>query len=197
MKSYVDITLLPDADIALYFLWSKVYQQIHLALVESQDDNNIVKFGVAFPEYEYDEQNRKYTLGKKLRLFTPSESDLQALDLSKWLARLSDYVHLTQIRAVPEQVEQYAFFKRLQPKNSIARLARRKARFAGISFEEAMAYYKDRKEVYSQAPFVRIRSLSSDNQYRLLITKEETDITDSADGFSTYGLSASSAVPLF
>lgn len=197
MKSYVDITLLPDADIALYFLWSKVYQQIHLALVEAQDHNKTVNFGVAFPEYQYDEQNHKYTLGSKLRLFAHSESALQALDLRKWLARLSDYVYLTQIRPVPEKVEQFAFFKRLQPKNNIARLARRKARFAGISFDEAMAYYKDRKEVYSQAPFVRIRSLSSDSQYRLLIAKEETDTTDSANGFSTYGLSASSAVPLF
>ncbi|MGV6816717.1 MAG: type I-F CRISPR-associated endoribonuclease Cas6/Csy4 [Thiotrichales bacterium] len=197
MKSYVDITLLPDADIALYFLWSKVYQQIHLALVEAQDDNNTVKFGVAFPEYEYDEQNHKYTLGSKLRVFAPSENDLQALGLRKWLARLSDYVHLTQVRAVPEHVDHYAFFKRLQPKNNFARLARRKARFSGISFDEAMAYYKDRKEVYSQTPFVRIRSLSSDNQYRLLIAKEEIDSPGPTRGFSTYGLSASSAVPLF
>lgn len=197
MKSYVDITLLPDADIALYFLWSKVYQQIHLALVEAKDDNNTVKFGVSFPEYEYDEQNHKYTLGSKLRLFAPSESDLQALNLRKWLARFSDYVHLTQIRDVPDQVGQYAFFKRLQPKSNNARLAWRKAKREGISLERAMAYFEKRKETYSQEPFIRIGSLSSGHQYRLLIAKVETDMTDAANGFSTYGLSSSSAVPLF
>ncbi|MCO4790206.1 type I-F CRISPR-associated endoribonuclease Cas6/Csy4, partial [Vibrio cholerae] len=34
MNYYQEITLLPDADIALGFLWQNVFQQVHIALVE-------------------------------------------------------------------------------------------------------------------------------------------------------------------
>ena len=38
MKHYIEITLLPNPDINLLSLWSKVFQQIHLGLVEMQDE---------------------------------------------------------------------------------------------------------------------------------------------------------------
>ncbi|MBE0472372.1 MAG: type I-F CRISPR-associated endoribonuclease Cas6/Csy4, partial [Methyloprofundus sp.] len=37
MKHYIELTLLPNTDINAFTLWSKVYQQIHLGLVEMQD----------------------------------------------------------------------------------------------------------------------------------------------------------------
>ncbi len=52
MKHYIDIILLPDPEIPLYFLWEKVYQQLHLALVEIKEPDNKVKVGVAFPQYD-------------------------------------------------------------------------------------------------------------------------------------------------
>lgn len=193
MKSYVDITLLPDADIALYFLWEKVYQQIHLALVEAQGQNKKQPIGIAFPEYASD----KFHLGNKLRVFAESEGDLATLNLPSWLARLSDYVHLTKVRDVPDKLDGYAIFKRLQLKSNNDRLARRKAKRDGIDLEAAHAYFENRKEVYSQAPFIRMKSLSSGKQFRLLITKEITNSSDASKGFSTYGLSSKSSVPLF
>ena len=39
MKHYIEITLLPDAEVGLGFIWQKMYQQIHLALVEVKDAN--------------------------------------------------------------------------------------------------------------------------------------------------------------
>ena len=57
MNYYQDITLLPDADIGLYFLWQKVYQQIHLALVENKSADNASAIGVAFPEYNVDKHH--------------------------------------------------------------------------------------------------------------------------------------------
>ena len=42
MKNYIEMTLLPDADITLNFLWEKLYQQLHLALVEIQDSDKTV-----------------------------------------------------------------------------------------------------------------------------------------------------------
>jgi len=38
MKWYIDLTLLPESEIPIYFLWEKVYQQLHLALVEQQEN---------------------------------------------------------------------------------------------------------------------------------------------------------------
>ena len=51
MKYYQQISLMPTADIGLYFLWQKVYQQIHLALVENKSSDNVSAIGVSFPEY--------------------------------------------------------------------------------------------------------------------------------------------------
>ena len=194
MKNYLDITLLPDADIALYFLWEKVYQQLHLALVETQGTNKQVKIGVSFPEYN----RERFHLGSKLRLFAPSSDDLEAININQWLSRLTDYVHITSIRDVPEtKVEGYAHFKRLQLKSNNERLARRRVKRKKVREEEANIYYKDRKEVYSRAPFIRIKSLSSDKQYRLLIDFEKAETLQTAKGFSTYGLSSKSTVPIF
>jgi len=51
MNYYQEITLLPNPDINLFSLWSKVYQQIHLGLVKMQDDQGRLPIGVSFPEY--------------------------------------------------------------------------------------------------------------------------------------------------
>lgn len=193
MKCYLDITLLSNADIAVYFLWEKLYQQLHLALVESQDTDGKVSVGVAFPEYD----SEKNQLGNKLRIFAPSKEILEGLNINKWLSRMSDYVHITSIQEVPDRVEGYAFFKRIQLKSNNDRLARRKARREGIGFEAAITYYEGRKEAYSRAPFIRIKSLNSGKNYHLMITREVA-VTQKADqGFSTYGLSSRSSVPVF
>ena len=198
MKYYVDITLLPDADISLYFLWGKVYQQVHLALVEKQNDQGRVNIGAAFPEYSFGEE-RKF-LGRKLRLFAQTEGDLSALRLADWLSRLDDYVHITSVRSVPDKPVGYAFFKRVQTKSNLDRLARRKAKSLDMSAEEALASFGNKREVYSQAPFILLSSLSSHHSFRLMIVKLETDNPGGAVEFSTYGLSSgvsASAVPLF
>ena len=67
MKCYLNITLRPNADIVLYFLWEKLYQQLHLALVESQDVDEKVSVGVAFPGYN----SEKNQLGSQIRIFAP------------------------------------------------------------------------------------------------------------------------------
>lgn len=197
MKNYVDITLLPDAEISLYFLWKKLYQQVHLAFAEVADENGRVNLGSAFPDYRCDDDNKKYSLGHKLRIFAPSEDELKSLNLSKWLDRLSDYVHITKIRNVPDAVKGYASFRRLQSKVNIERLARRRAKRAGISNEEAMSCYKKHKVKYIHAPFIRIESLSTGHYYPLFIGKEETDKLVFDGGFSTYGLSSICSVPIF
>jgi CRISPR-associated endonuclease Csy4 len=193
MKYYIDITLLPTHDISIYFLWEKLYQQVHLILVESKDPEGNIKIGAAFPEYNRELRH----LGNKLRLFSQSNLDLQQLNLEKWLCKLKDYLHFTTVRNIPNRNLSYAIFKRVQIKNNPQRLARRKAKYLNISYEEAFLSFDKYKKVYSTLPHIRIKSLSSERRYVLLIDKVETDYIDIPAHFTSYGLSSKYALPIF
>lgn len=207
MKKYVEITLLNDAEIDLYFLWEKLYIQLHLAFVEVTDDNGLISMGVSFPKYR---EGSKPWLGDKVRIFADTEQALESLKLDKWLDRLMDYIHVKKIKDVPENVEGYAFFKRLNDKSNPEKLARRRAKNLDISIEEARAFFSDKevrqqpKRQLSQYPYVSILSLHSNSKYAMTIVREQVNEAVFNGGFSTYGLSVkrketkgNSAVPLF
>jgi CRISPR-associated endonuclease Csy4 len=193
MKYYIEVTLLPNAEIPLFFLWEKVYQQVHLALVEVKREDGTVAIGVSFPGYD----EKRNGLGNKLRLFSQTSAELEELAISKWLSCLMDYVHITTIRDVPNKMKGYAFFKRVQTKGSKLRLARRKAKRESISLDVAIENLKPYKEKSSKLPYIRIKSLSSERRYRLMISSLETAKNHSSYTFSTYGLGDNSFVPLF
>jgi CRISPR-associated endonuclease Csy4 len=194
MRAYLEITVLPNPEVNIHFLWSKVFQQLHLALVEVQDPQNQVAVGVSFPEYVVGD---KYSiLGSKCRLFAPDQATLERLNISQWLARLADYVHVTSIRPVPEKVSIYAIYQRQQVKTNPERLARRYARRHGVMLEQAMQHYQTMAAVRVATPFIRLQSLSSEHTFCLWIKK--TEVPHSVTGvFSTYGLSAQTTVPEF
>src|SRR5699024_8632233 len=104
--------------ISPYFIWSKVYTQIHIAFADYNRTNGSFAHGVSFPQYHFDEQSQKGHLGKKLRIFATSESELKVLDLSKWLSRLADYVHITSIKDVPNQVDGHLVYQRKRVKGA-------------------------------------------------------------------------------
>jgi len=194
LKAYREIILRPQPEISLGFLWAKVYQQIHIGLVEMQDSNGIVPLGIGFPEYfsEYG------PLGRKLRLFSLSKEIIEEFDADTRLKRLSDYVHLTGIRDIPEKNKFFCRFKRQQPKTNIERFARRRAKKKGINIEDALLELKqkDFKDNIVETPYINMQSLSSNKRFRLFILKEICD-SPAYDGFSTYGLSHISTVPDF
>ena len=195
MKHYIEITLIDNTDINLFSLWSKVFQQIHLGLVEMQDNQRQVPIGLSFPEYVIGE---KYSvLGSKLRLFANDEAGLKQFDAVKWLARLSDYVHCTSIRPVPEKLIGYATYQRVQPKINPEPLARRYARRHNIDYEMALTLYSKRNYQTINSPFIRLKSLSSDNNFCIWVKKVPVAAQSSTTHFSTYGLSSKSSVPEF
>lgn len=214
MRCYQEITLIPNADINRHFLWSKTFQQIHLGLVEMQDDQKRVPIGLSFPEYKMGEKFG--VLGSKLRLFAADEAALTRFDVARRLNRLSDYVHCTGIRPVPETVKGYAIYQREQPKTGRERLARRYARRHNLDYETAfngkvelsakhdnatecerkLMSYSEMPHKTITTPFIRLKSLSSSNTFCLWIKKSEVE--NSNDGtFTTYGLSATATVPEF
>ncbi|MCK9174842.1 MAG: type I-F CRISPR-associated endoribonuclease Cas6/Csy4 [Desulforhopalus sp.] len=188
---FCEITLLPGGDISLYFLWEKIFFPVHLALAEMQDKQGGV-LGCSFPGYDA----KIFQLGNKLRLFAETETDLEKLGLRKVMQNFSDYLHITRVRHVPENVDKFACFFRIQTKSNTERLARRKAKRKAISYEEALHLLENRKNRESKAPFIWMKSLSSGKRYRLMIGRCEGQPTGTLQ-FSSYGLSRVSSVPVF
>lgn len=207
MKYYQELTLIGQPEISFSFILTKVYTQIHLALVEMQDENGLVPIGVSFPEYLSDKKearllnksdgdNRKIGLGNKLRVFAETEDDLKQLDLLKWLSHLMDYVHLTGIREVPiKKVTGYVYFQRKHIKGSPQKLSKRHAKRHNISITESEKYYNGLQST-SDLPYLYLKSLSNDQSFRLFILKVKSNSFVNKS-FRTYGLSTVSTVPEF
>jgi len=191
MKFYREITLHPNEEIPLYFLWEKVYQQLHLAFVE-QMNNGKSKVGVAFPKYNME----GHSLCNQLRLFAADEQTLEQMQCDKWLNRLSDYVHVSQIKPVPEKLEGYACFKHIKPKGSKENLARRRARRKGETYEQALVHFKTYEADRSRLPYINMQSQTNGQRFRLFIEKAIVD-QPQAGFYSCYGLSGNTTVPLF
>lgn len=199
MKFYQEITLLPDAETGIYFLWQKIFQQIHFALVNIKNADEKVSVGISFPEYVNSTESSEKQLGSKLRLFAETKEELEKLDIEKYLARFSDYVHITTIRPIPQpRIQGYAVFSRWSVDLNPERLARRYAKRNNISFEEALDRYKNFKEK-DKPPYIQLKSLSGKRDFRLYISRKEVEQPQSGL-FTCYGLSLSTSyatVPLF
>jgi CRISPR-associated endonuclease Csy4 len=202
MDYYIELTLIKDSEISPYFIWSKLYTQLHLAFVELKDANEQIPYGVSFPEYKTIENKGKRVmlLGSKLRVFANSADELQKLDLDKWLARLTDYVHVKSPKQV-ENVTQYLTVNRYRPKPNIEHVARRYARRKEVTFEQAITHltqvendlngYAPKHEPY---PYIQLKSLSGDREFSLCLNQHVVE-KPAVGKFSTYGLSATSTVP--
>ena len=192
MNYYQEISLLPNAEINLYFIWQKLFQQIHIALVENKTAGNVSAIGVAFPEYNVE----KYSLGKKLRLFAEDEKSLEQMHFEKWFNRLSDYVHLTHIKPVPEKLAGHACFKHIKLKGNKEKLAIRRAKRKGETLQQALSHFENFKEQRSNLPYINMTSQTNGQRFRLFIEKQAMEQPQTGL-YSCYGLSNTTTVPLF
>ena len=192
MKYYQEISLLPNAEITPYFIWQKLYQQIHLALVENKNKENASPVGVGFPEHHVD----SYCLGTKLRLFAEDEQSLNDMQCEKWLNRLRDYVHVSEIRPVPEKLTGYACFKHIKLKGNKEKLARRRAKRKGETLQQALLHFENFEEQLSKLPYINMTSQTNGQRFRLFIEKQVMEQPQTGL-YSCYGLSNITTVPLF
>ena len=196
MNHYIEVTLVDTDEFSPYALWSVLYTQLHLALVEIKDQNNQVNVGISFPQYRFNQDKGIGFLGTKLRLFAQTEADLQKLDLRKWLDRLTDYVHVSSIREVPvNKITGYVTFSRKQVKTNAERLARHRVKRGDIDFDEAFKRYQN-VITSTDLPYVQMKSLTSDKSFKLFIEKRDVE-KSASQVFSSYGLSSESCVPEF
>ena len=196
MEYYQELTIIPSVEVPLYFIWSKVYRQLHLGFVELQDKNGMIPFGVSFPQYQF--EDGKGSIGEKIRVFSKSESELNELGIKKWLQRLSDYVHITGIRKVPEKKAGFAIFRRVHKENSPEQKA---SRFIKRHTERAEEYEQvvkmfSKKVSICDFPYITQKSLTNNNTFSLYIEKVSCEKEVYA-GFGTYGLSNTSTIPEF
>ena len=198
MKYYIELTLIDFSEMPFSALWSKLYIQLHLAMVEMQDSNNQAPVGVNFPEYKVIERKKKnfVILGSKLRLFAKDEATLAKLKLDKWLERLTDYIHIRSISSVPEKITGHLIVSRYHFPPSPENIAKRYATRHGISFEDALErldeYKQDAEEF--RFPYIQLKSLSGNKNFNLFISQKLVEV-EKEGAFSTYGLSSEVTVP--
>lgn len=201
MKYYQDITLLPDTEDDLYFLWEKTYQQIHIALVEIKDAHNRVGVGVSFPKYCFSGEIKN--LGNKLRLLSASKDLLMELNVEKWLSRLADYVHITRIREVPAEFEVVMFSRKVVKSNE--KLAKERSKHLGVPYGDALASLKEGgRSGRCNLPFIQMtshstanaKSFEEKNRFPLFIEKQNVNKMVGGN-FDSYGLSRLATVPWF
>jgi CRISPR-associated endonuclease Csy4 len=199
MNYYIDITLLPSDDIGIHFLWSKVMMQVHLALVEIQDEQQKVPVAVSFPQYRGKTENKPGFVGHQLRLLATDKSDLERLAINKWLNRLADYVHIKGINQVPS-TDTYESFTRYNSASSVEKLVRRRMKRHNETLEQASEYFNGYKIATEDKamPFIRMKSLTSHNDFCLCIARKQAKPAGSSiQKFNTYGLSANGILPKF
>lgn len=191
MNVYQELTILPDEEISPYFLWSNVFKQVHIALADAHNKNGIKNIGVSFPNYRFEKKDEKLfgALGNKLRLFAISESELEILNLTKWLERLADYVHIKSITHVPD-VTEHRVVRRYNFKG-VEQQARRFAKHKGISFDDALAHCKEHKDSSKRYPFIQLFSEENQIPYRVYIQQFEAEKAQSGT-FNTYGINNAS-----
>ena len=111
MEYYIDVTILPDPESPSSVLLNSFYSKLHKALY----DMGSKSIGVSFPKYSV-------TLGNLVRLHG-NKNDLEQLGISKCIDSMISYVHISEIKKVPSNV-QYRIISRKQPGLSQAKLRR-------------------------------------------------------------------------
>lgn len=218
MNYYLDIQLLlPDAEANFGFIWQKLFQQVHFALVEhgyeserklKHGDTKVLrnsKIAVSFPEYK----NHKYPFGSKLRLFAQTKDELDKLALHIWLNRLTDYVDIGSVEAVPRGVGAAVFqqkrvkgIKRLD--DSLQKKAKHLSGKFGVDFNTCLNDLKQ-KYIFEKCPlpFIKLESQTSKTRggrgiFQLFVEKLEAPSSGLGE-YDCYGLALSktATVPWF
>lgn len=195
MKYYQELTILPDPEINVYFIWQKLYTQLHIALAELKNTHGLDSVGVSFPNYRYENKDGKQfaTLGNKLRIFAPTQEALAKLDINKWLERLTDYVHIKSIQTVPEKLTGHLIVSRYRhtplAKQVQSYIAHAKNKHGEQPSEaEAIAHCKQHKTAgRKNYPFIPLNSQDTKQRFTLAIKQVETDNTLKGS-FNTYGI---------
>jgi len=183
MDYYLDIKIVPDEEVPIYFIRNKVYSKFHKALFFL----NSTDIGVSFPNY-------KDKLGNVIRLHG-SENSLLKLQETNWLGGLAGYCNISPIQAIPKKVI-YRTVSRIQSNMTEAKL-RRLVKRESISQDEIKGYKAKMIQKGLDNPYLELDSSSNGHKHRRYIAFGEI-VKSSAQGeFDFFGLSKTATIPWF
>lgn len=184
MDHYIDIQVLATLEFSDSILLNNVFDQLHKALVQSNSN----EIGISFPLFQK-------TLGSLLRLHGHKAALGQLMSLT-WTRGLVDYVSISDILQVPENAR-HRSVKRIQAKNSSERLIRRSVKKGWLTEEEARHKFMDRTDNSLSQPYLRAKSGSTGQMFRLFIEHGPIVTTPKLGTFNSYGLSSDATIPWF
>ncbi|CCG19557.1 CRISPR associated Cys4 family protein [Taylorella asinigenitalis 14/45] len=206
MKYYIELTLIDQNEVPLNNIMNHVFSSIHIQIVNLQNSNmnKILPIGISFPNYVYEKEEgtnlkNKFhsTLGNKIRLFSESEDNLINLNLKTKVRNLRDYIHITNVKSVPKNIQGYASFFRHHVKSNPFTVAKRlclrknKGNFNLDDLKDINKLALRIKIEQTNLPYVCLSSHSSKHRFRLFIDRELVPL--SVEGkFNSYGLAVKS-----
>ena len=156
----------------------------------TKNEHDVESIGISFPDYHYDKKGKSSKLGLKLRVFAPSQKALEMLNLDKWLERLTDYVHVKGIKAVPiDKATSHVSVHRYRFK-PVDVQAQTLAEKLSISYDEAMVIVAKRKPEMA-LPYIQMRSETNQSHYLLKILQQPRGEAK-AGRFTVYGMNGMS-----
>ncbi|MBZ5488842.1 type I-F CRISPR-associated endoribonuclease Cas6/Csy4 [Halomonas aquamarina] len=189
MDHYIDIRLRPDPDFSEPMLMGALYNKLHRALFDLQENG----IGVSFPLCKHGIRAR--TLGGHLRLHGTRMS-LEQLMAASWLTGMRDHTNVSEVQPVPADAKHRNVARRQFNTGSPSR-AKRYAKRHDISESEAREIYANVAEKRIELPFVQINSRSTQQRFALFIEHGKPQATPVAGAFNHYGLSPTATVPWF
>ena len=190
---YQDLILLPNQEVSSTFLMGKVISALHLIFVEDEHKTGCVNIGLGFPRFN----REKRTLGNIVRLYASSPDILLNSSCNSRLLRLTDYIKKGEIQPIPNIVQGYVQYRRIQFKENKERLVRRYAQRHHVDMKQAEKEYSCYKNPENNLPYVTLDSLSSGQRFRLYIDEVLQVENNNTLVFSSYGLIKSGALPYF
>ncbi len=193
MKYYLDIKIVPDAEVPIYFIRNKVYSKLHKALSSLKPTD----IGVRFPKY-------KIKLGDVVRLHG-TDKNLTVLQSTNWLGGLNGYCEVSEIQSIPDQIVGYRVISRKQATMNLKKLEKRvqyqKEQGVLKTQDEITDYEKQYKaKMYATGldnPYLEIESSSNGHKHRRYIQFGEVVEQEVKGKYDTFGLSKTATVPWF
>lgn len=207
MKFYQEITLIEQMDIDFNHILASTMQSLHDAISLAKGDAEAGSIALSFPEYDYI-PNKKGFLGKKIRCFAETESELASIDLKNVLKYLADYVRVSEIKEVGDKATHYEIYSKYRHKPSIKKAERLHAhllkKLGQEKFDQEVGSFAavlencqvgNKQMTY---PYVTLTSNRNGNRYPLRIQRKVVGSETRNTAFSGFGLSDQkklSAVP--
>ncbi len=179
MSYYFEFTARPDDMTSSPVLLSALYEHLHLILVDLRTS----EIGISFPGADRH-------IGEVLRLHGPSPILKQIVENQK-LKPILGYFRTSGILETPTKSDWW-LVQRQQPKLSSAKI-RRLVKRSSITEIEANRLYNLTSQL--SLPYLHIRSLSTQQKFRLFVSQIPTSKPDKSQEFNAYGLGGT--VPKF